>query len=69
MFGPQATDERGGDVSDVVFPCGQTMGSNGDTRSPLLRSGGFLHGAGNGERTLYARMAGLSCRLRNTEYL
>jgi predicted GH43/DUF377 family glycosyl hydrolase len=31
MFGPQAADERGGDVCDVVFPCGQTIGSDGDT--------------------------------------
>lgn len=31
MFGPEATYERGGDVKDVVFPCGQTIGSDGDT--------------------------------------
>jgi predicted GH43/DUF377 family glycosyl hydrolase len=31
MFGPEATYERGGDVSDVVFPCGQTIGADGDT--------------------------------------
>ena len=31
MFGPEASYERGGDVSDVVFPCGQTLGSDGDT--------------------------------------
>ena len=31
MFGPEAPYERGGDVSDVVFPCGQTIGSDGDT--------------------------------------
>ena len=23
--------ERGGDVKDVVFPCGQTIGADGDT--------------------------------------
>ena len=31
MFGPETTYERSGDVSDVVFPCGQTIGADGDT--------------------------------------
>ena len=31
MFGPEAPYERGGDVSDVVFPCGQTIGADEDT--------------------------------------
>ena len=31
MFGPEAPYERNGDVSDVVFPCGQTIGDDGDT--------------------------------------
>lgn len=31
MFGPEAPYERGGDVSDVVFPCGQTIGADGDS--------------------------------------
>jgi len=31
MFGPEAAYERGGDVKDVVFPCGQTIGEDGDT--------------------------------------
>lgn len=31
MFGPEASYERGGDVQDVVFPCGQTIGADGDT--------------------------------------
>jgi predicted GH43/DUF377 family glycosyl hydrolase len=31
MFGPEASYERGGDVKDVVFPCGQTIGADGDT--------------------------------------
>ena len=31
MFGPEAPYERGGDVKDVVFPCGQTIGTDGDT--------------------------------------
>jgi predicted GH43/DUF377 family glycosyl hydrolase len=31
IFGPEAPYERGGDVSDVVFPCGQTIGADGDT--------------------------------------
>jgi beta-1,2-mannobiose phosphorylase / 1,2-beta-oligomannan phosphorylase len=31
MFGPEADYERTGDVRDVVFPCGQTIGQDGDT--------------------------------------
>lgn len=31
MFGPEAPYEREGDVSNVVFPCGQTIGPDGDT--------------------------------------
>ncbi len=31
MFGPEAPYEREGDVSNVVFPCGQTIGNDGDT--------------------------------------
>jgi len=31
VFGPEAPYERGGDVSDVVFPCGQTISADGDT--------------------------------------
>jgi len=31
IFGPEASYERGGDVNDVVFPCGQTIGEDGDT--------------------------------------
>jgi predicted GH43/DUF377 family glycosyl hydrolase len=31
MFGPEAPYERGGDVNDVVFPCGQTISADGDT--------------------------------------
>ena len=27
----EASYERGGDVKDVVFPCGQTIGADGDT--------------------------------------
>jgi predicted GH43/DUF377 family glycosyl hydrolase len=30
MFGPEAAYERGGDVKDVVFPCGQTIDADGD---------------------------------------
>lgn len=30
MFGPETLYERGGDVNDVVFPCGQTIGADGD---------------------------------------
>ena len=31
MFGPEEPYERSGDVSDVVFPCGQTIDADGDT--------------------------------------
>jgi predicted GH43/DUF377 family glycosyl hydrolase len=31
MFGPEARYEREGDVNNVVFPCGQTIGADGDT--------------------------------------
>jgi predicted GH43/DUF377 family glycosyl hydrolase len=30
MFGPEAPYEREGDVKNVVFPCGQTIGVDGD---------------------------------------
>jgi predicted GH43/DUF377 family glycosyl hydrolase len=31
IFGPEAHYEREGDVDNVVFPCGYTMGDDGDT--------------------------------------
>jgi predicted GH43/DUF377 family glycosyl hydrolase len=31
MFGPQETYERHGDVDDAVFPCGTTIGEDGDS--------------------------------------
>jgi predicted GH43/DUF377 family glycosyl hydrolase len=31
VFGPEAPYERFGDVNNVVFPCGYTIGSDGDT--------------------------------------
>jgi predicted GH43/DUF377 family glycosyl hydrolase len=31
LFGPEAPYERQGDVADVVFPCGLTIGDDGDT--------------------------------------
>jgi predicted GH43/DUF377 family glycosyl hydrolase len=31
IFGPEAPYERCGDVNDVVFPCGQTIGADEDT--------------------------------------
>jgi predicted GH43/DUF377 family glycosyl hydrolase len=31
MFGPEAPYECSGDVKNVVFPCGQTIGEDGDT--------------------------------------
>jgi predicted GH43/DUF377 family glycosyl hydrolase len=31
VFGPEAPYERAGDVDNVVFPCGYTIGEDGDT--------------------------------------
>ena len=31
MFGPEAPYEREGDVGNVAFPCGYTIGDDGDT--------------------------------------
>jgi predicted GH43/DUF377 family glycosyl hydrolase len=31
IFGPEASYERQGDVDDVAFPCGYTLGPDGDT--------------------------------------
>src|SRR6185295_4261232 len=31
IFGPETTYERSGDVNNVAFPCGYTMGADGDT--------------------------------------
>ena len=31
IFGPEATYEREGDVANVTFPCGYTIGADGDT--------------------------------------
>lgn len=31
IFGPEASYEREGDVSNVAFPCGYTLGADGDT--------------------------------------
>jgi predicted GH43/DUF377 family glycosyl hydrolase len=31
IFGPEETYEREGDVNNVVFPCGYTLGADGDT--------------------------------------
>ena len=31
IFGPEADYERFGDVSNVTFPCGSTLGDDGDT--------------------------------------
>ena len=39
MFGPEAPYEVGGDVKDVVFPCGQTIGEDGDTISLYYGAG------------------------------
>jgi predicted GH43/DUF377 family glycosyl hydrolase len=34
MFDPEAQYERGEDVKNVVFPCGQTVGIDGDAIRP-----------------------------------
>ena len=58
MFGPEAAYECGGDVKDVVFPCGQTIGSDGDRSQCLLRSGRLLRSSGERQHPRASFMAG-----------
>jgi predicted GH43/DUF377 family glycosyl hydrolase len=39
IFGPETEYERGGDVHDVVFPCGQTLHPDGDTLNVYYGAG------------------------------
>ena len=39
IFGPEADYERGGDVHDVVFPCGHTISPDGDTINTYYGAG------------------------------
>jgi len=41
IFGPEADYGRGGDVHDVVFPCGHTMSADGDTINIYYGAGDF----------------------------
>src|SRR6266850_534413 len=45
MFAPEADCERHGDVQDVVFPCGYTVASDGDTTVPPIRALRWLRAA------------------------
>ena len=62
MFGPEAAYERGGDVKDVVFPCGQTIGADGDSIL-LLRGRRFLDGIGHRQHTRPSFLAGFPFQL------
>jgi predicted GH43/DUF377 family glycosyl hydrolase len=48
IFGPEADYERGGDVHDVVFPCGYTMGADGDTLNIYYGAADFCVGLAHG---------------------
>ena len=49
VFGPEETYERKGDVGNVVFPCGYTLGADGDTLEHVLRRRGHVHRARHGQ--------------------
>ncbi len=63
IFGPETDYERGGDVHDVVFPCGQTVGPDGDTvpvsrpaisqRPKILKQAKLVTDRAAGNRRLY----------------
>ncbi len=57
MFGPEEPYERGGDVKDVVFPCGQTIGADGDTIHLYYGAADFNSGTGYGKHTMLALVA------------
>jgi predicted GH43/DUF377 family glycosyl hydrolase len=59
MFGPEAPYERGGDVKDVVFPCGQTIGADGDTINLYYGAADSSVRFGHRQHPLSALLAGL----------
>ena len=45
IFGPEASYEREGDVGNVAFPCGYTLGADGDTINLYYGAADTLHRA------------------------
>lgn len=48
----------GGDVKDVVFPCGQTIGPDGDTIHLYYGAGGLVRSAGHRKSSQTSVVAG-----------
>ena len=63
MFGPEAPYERGGDVNDVVFPCGQTIGADGDTINLYYGAADSCIALATGSIRLSSRVAGREFQL------
>ena len=59
MFGPEAPYERSGDVNDVVFPCGQTIGADGDTINLYYGAADSCMALATGSIRCSSRLAGL----------
>ena len=57
IFGPEAPYERNGDVGNVAFPCGYTIGADGDTLQPLLRRRRHEHRARDRQHRRAAALA------------
>ena len=55
IFSPEAPYERSGDVPEVVFPCGQTIGADGDTINLYYGAGDSCMALATGSiRTLFS---------------
>jgi hypothetical protein len=55
MFSPEAPYEQNGDVPGVVFPCGQTIGADGDTINLYYGAGDSCLALATGSiRTLFS---------------
>ena len=55
IFSPEAAYERNGDVPGVVFPCGQTIGADGDTINLYYGAGDSCMALATGSiRTLFS---------------
>ena len=57
IFGPEAPYERGGDVNDVMFPCGQVVGEDGDTISLYYGAADSWHSRCHGKYSQVALVA------------
>ncbi len=64
MFGPEADYERTGDVRDVVFPCGQTIGPDGDTIHLYYGAADSVHGRGLRQHSRSPLVAGCALQHR-----